>query len=600
MGFTIGNLTRLPLGWQGESNSRLIDIDMSEWLRDWPGAKVDLLIKRPGEETYSPVKVKMQGGHLLWVPTRADVLIAGKGRAQIILTDAGDVEMRTRVVETIIGESMKGTEGEAPDPVQGWLHEVLQAAQDAREAVDKMPRIGENGNWWIWDAEADAFVDTGIVADVDKVVKLKNLVDGSAAGSVKNVRAMEDGEELTDGTEYKQGIASSSLGVGTAATGGASTALGMGTESHGTGSLASGMYSRAYGDGSIATGVQSEARGVHSVAMGGSAEADGDNSVAMGKHVVAKGDCQTVIGRQNEWDEEGKYAFIIGNGDANTTGPEFRKNAFAVDWEGNVHPSGAFIGGMEVPEGKAIKLGKDAKIEDSDGNVLLGHSTVLILPPTDLVPMDGMFSQPNPWVQDMVVGGVYDVTYNGTVYECEAYDYHEMQPDAPEGVLILGNIALTGGTGGNPDAPFVMLAYPNSAGAEAGLYGMLIPGDGATAVTMGITGKETGVETPEVLYPVNVEVTANASNTFDFGACDKTWAEIAAAYAAGKTLQVKLHQKQDGGEMVFPARIECEIVSAGALTGLTVRYALNMYANNDAVRLMAAADDGGVRFVDPN
>ncbi len=133
MGFTIGNLTRLPLGRQGESNSRLIDIDMSEWMRDWPNATVDMLVQRPGEETYSPVKVKMQGGHLLWVPTRADVMIAGKGKAQIILTDVDDVEMRTRVVETIIGESMKGTEGEAPAPVQGWLYEVLQAANDIKQ-----------------------------------------------------------------------------------------------------------------------------------------------------------------------------------------------------------------------------------------------------------------------------------------------------------------------------------------------------------------------------------------------------------------------------------------------------------------------------------
>lgn len=136
MGFAIDNLARLFIGLQGESNARMIDIDMSEWMRDWPDAKVDVLVQRPGEDNTYPVETKLRGGHLLWTPKREDVLIAGMGKAQIILTDKNDVELRSRVVQTIIGESIAGTEGEAQDPEQGWVHQVLQAANEVKAQVD--------------------------------------------------------------------------------------------------------------------------------------------------------------------------------------------------------------------------------------------------------------------------------------------------------------------------------------------------------------------------------------------------------------------------------------------------------------------------------
>lgn len=162
MGFEIGKLTRLPLGYQGESNSRTLEIDVQEWLDKWPGAAVNIMVRRPGETEYYPAASQVEDGILIWAPTRADLFIAGKGEAQIILTDENDVELRTRVVETIISPSIAGTEGEAPEAMEGWVHQVLQAAQGVEEAVDKMPAIGENGNWMLWDPEAKTHVDTGM------------------------------------------------------------------------------------------------------------------------------------------------------------------------------------------------------------------------------------------------------------------------------------------------------------------------------------------------------------------------------------------------------------------------------------------------------
>ena len=164
MGYTIGTLTRLPLGWQGESNSRPIDIDVSDWLVTWPDAAINMLVQRPGEEEFYPANSTIRGGHLLWTPTRADVEIAGSGKLQIILTDDNDVELRSRVVETLIGHSLSGTVGEAPEPAEGWVADVMQAAHFAQEAVDKMPYVGEGGNWMLWHAGSGTFMDSGVPA----------------------------------------------------------------------------------------------------------------------------------------------------------------------------------------------------------------------------------------------------------------------------------------------------------------------------------------------------------------------------------------------------------------------------------------------------
>lgn len=158
--FEIGKLPSLDLGYQGENKVRTIDIDMTAWLEEYPGSKVALMVKRPDEDTYYPAG-KMEGSVLLWVIDRADRQYAGRGEAQIILTNKDDVELRSRIVKTKISPSLTGTEVEAPPPQQTWVGEVLQAAQKAEEAVGHMPVIGENGNWYAWDADEDAYEDTG-------------------------------------------------------------------------------------------------------------------------------------------------------------------------------------------------------------------------------------------------------------------------------------------------------------------------------------------------------------------------------------------------------------------------------------------------------
>ena len=159
--FEIGKLGRLTIGFVNENEARVIDIDMTGWLEDFPDGNIGLLVKRPWEDTFYPADLKREGNVVIWKPTRADMMIDGEGEAQFVLTNAEGVELRSRVVGTKINASLGGTAGAKPAPEDSFVQTVINAAAQAEAAVEKMPSIGENGNWHAWDANAGEYVDTG-------------------------------------------------------------------------------------------------------------------------------------------------------------------------------------------------------------------------------------------------------------------------------------------------------------------------------------------------------------------------------------------------------------------------------------------------------
>lgn len=137
----IGKLTRLPLGYVGESNSRTISIDISEWLKEFPGALVMIQVIRPVDRYKYPAAYTMQDGILRWTVDGAELAYAGKGLAQISLYDPDTTrEYKSRVVGTVVAESLDGfneIELEDSDPANKWVNQVLEAANSAEESADR-------------------------------------------------------------------------------------------------------------------------------------------------------------------------------------------------------------------------------------------------------------------------------------------------------------------------------------------------------------------------------------------------------------------------------------------------------------------------------
>ena len=136
------------------------------------------------------------------------------------------------------------------------------------------------------------------------------------------------------------------------ASGNASHAEGSSTVASGMDSHAEGWNSKASGKASHAEGYFTEARGENSHAGGSSAVAAGKQSFAHGLWVKAMSDNQTVIGRHNATDQNGTYAFIIGNGESIV---DF-SNALTVDWDGNVDAAGSCTVGGRLYLGDGAEM----------------------------------------------------------------------------------------------------------------------------------------------------------------------------------------------------------------------------------------------------
>lgn len=144
---------------------------------------------------------------------------------------------------------------------------------------------------------------------------LEHILDGIADGSVRTSNS------TPEDANYRLGTDAFAEGKETKANGNFSHAEGFKT-------TASAAYSHAEGRGTTASGTVSHAEGTDTVASGARSHAGGYGT-------IAKGENQTAIGKYNLEDASNKYAFIIGNGTSST-----RKNAFTVDWSGNVESDG--------------------------------------------------------------------------------------------------------------------------------------------------------------------------------------------------------------------------------------------------------------------
>ena len=137
---------------------------------------------------------------------------------------------------------------------------------------------------------------------------------------------------------HAEGISTNAIGDNSHAEGASSFVTGANAHGEGAGTTASGGQSHAEGVGTIASGANSHAEGA-------STNASGDCSHAEGYNTKASSSNQHVQGKYNVEDAEGKYAFIIGNGSADSNGNnEQRSNAFAIDWNGNIYVNNASTG----------------------------------------------------------------------------------------------------------------------------------------------------------------------------------------------------------------------------------------------------------------
>ena len=200
---------------------------------------------------------------------------------------------------------------------------------------------------------------------------------GAATGSTIGSNATADGRGVT-----AYGSDSHAEGLGTTSYGGASHAEGYDTYAGDSYTHAEGYMTSAYnesdhaeGNYTCAAGWGSHAEGSYTSTGGGSSHSEGFGTYAAGNSSHAEGYCttaygdnQTVVGKYNIVDNDGNYAFIVGNGTSTTA-----SNAFGVKWDGTVEAGGHALGTAafkNIPSsGNAgnseVVLGNDSRLSDS-------------------------------------------------------------------------------------------------------------------------------------------------------------------------------------------------------------------------------------------
>ncbi len=125
----------LWLGRTGENNAREIVFDIQRWKDEYGTGIVELLVKRPGENSMYPVAVEIEGGFVYWVITYSDVEHAGTdGRAELRYY-VGDTLVKSNIWVTSISKSLEFPEIVPPEPQQSWVDQVIQAGADAKAAA---------------------------------------------------------------------------------------------------------------------------------------------------------------------------------------------------------------------------------------------------------------------------------------------------------------------------------------------------------------------------------------------------------------------------------------------------------------------------------
>lgn len=182
-----------------------------------------------------------------------------------------------------------------------------------------------------------------------------NLVNGSAAGSLRTIGSAEESDDYT-------------IGDNAFAEGKNTTASGNNSHAEGYGTTASGGDAHAEGMSTTASGLASHAEGYRTAAQWDYAHAEGLGTVANGKSQHVAGE-YNIINTAPATQHRATYAHIVGNG----TSTSARSNAHTLDWNGNAWFAGnVYIGGTGQDDTAATKLITQAEMEAYVNESILG------------------------------------------------------------------------------------------------------------------------------------------------------------------------------------------------------------------------------------
>lgn len=190
----IDRLSLLNLGIEGEQESKVIEIDVTPWLKKMPGAAFAIVATRPGENAPYLAVSQLEDGVLKWTITAGDLGVAGKyGRCDIRAYETGadgtERIRKTAVILTTVGDTLPGTaQATVPEASKSWVDKVTAAADSIKALKAKAETLPAGA-----DATAGYDAETGTMT-----IGVPRGADGQGAGDMTKAIYDKDGDGIVD------------------------------------------------------------------------------------------------------------------------------------------------------------------------------------------------------------------------------------------------------------------------------------------------------------------------------------------------------------------------------------------------------------------
>lgn len=151
----------INLGREVENDARQIYFKISDWARLFGEGRVQLIARRPDEADPYPVPITIDGDYAVWTVSNSDTAIPGRGNCELHYY-AGTTLEKSDTWVTVIADSLGEASPDVPEPAEAWVQMVLRAGMAVEDALKRLPVPNkETGTWWLWNAEAGEYEDSG-------------------------------------------------------------------------------------------------------------------------------------------------------------------------------------------------------------------------------------------------------------------------------------------------------------------------------------------------------------------------------------------------------------------------------------------------------
>jgi len=150
-----GACSFIPLGIRGENLATEVQFDISRWQQYYGEGTAQLIAQRQSDASPYPVTTTQDGGTVSWVVTGADTAEAGVGSCELLYF-VGETLAKSMTWSTKVRDSLDPADTDPPEPQQGWVEQVLaaaQAAEDAQTGAESAQEAAENAQQKAEDAQ---------------------------------------------------------------------------------------------------------------------------------------------------------------------------------------------------------------------------------------------------------------------------------------------------------------------------------------------------------------------------------------------------------------------------------------------------------------